>query len=197
MAYISVTNQFVNGTVANATDVNQNFTDIVNGLKDGTKDLNIAALNVGGTLTATTIDLPDASTTAKGVVKTGYSFAYLYTANSNYSKPSTEFVVASAPVNTGNGVITMSGASEVLKITALYSCIVDVGLNMRNTQLIVYKNTSITVAATQSESYSNTYYNAVYASVDMAPNDYLTFGGGSVINTATVANFNATAILVN
>jgi len=51
MAYPSVTYTFTNGTTASATEVNQNFTDLVNGLSDGTKDLSISALTVAGTAT--------------------------------------------------------------------------------------------------------------------------------------------------
>lgn len=41
----SVTNTFVNGTTASATDVNQNFTDIINALTDGLKDITISSLS--------------------------------------------------------------------------------------------------------------------------------------------------------
>lgn len=41
MAFISITNTFTNGTSADATQVNTNFTDIVNGLSDGTKSINM------------------------------------------------------------------------------------------------------------------------------------------------------------
>ena len=48
MANVSVTYTFSNGTTADADEVNQNFTDIVNGTLDGTKDYSIAALTVAG-----------------------------------------------------------------------------------------------------------------------------------------------------
>lgn len=51
MANISVTYTFANSTTADATQVNQNFTDIINGTSDGTKDFSIAALTVAGTAT--------------------------------------------------------------------------------------------------------------------------------------------------
>jgi hypothetical protein len=51
MAYPSVTYTFTNGTTASATEVNQNFTDLINGLSNGTKDLSISALTVAGTAT--------------------------------------------------------------------------------------------------------------------------------------------------
>jgi len=50
MAYVSVTNVFANGTTANAPDVNQNFTDLVNGLKVGTYDLNMSAATFASSL---------------------------------------------------------------------------------------------------------------------------------------------------
>lgn len=51
MAYIAVTNTFVNSTTASATDLNTNFTDIVNGLSDGTKDISVNAITAAGTAT--------------------------------------------------------------------------------------------------------------------------------------------------
>lgn len=51
MAAPSVTYTFSNSTTADATQVNQNFTDLVNGLSDGTKDLSINALTCAGTAT--------------------------------------------------------------------------------------------------------------------------------------------------
>ena len=49
MASISVTYSFSNGTTADASQVNQNFTDIINGTSDGTKDFSISGLTVAGT----------------------------------------------------------------------------------------------------------------------------------------------------
>jgi hypothetical protein len=51
MANPSVTYTFVNGNVADAAQVNQNFTDLINGLTDGTKSLNIDAITAAGTAT--------------------------------------------------------------------------------------------------------------------------------------------------
>lgn len=48
MAAPSVTYTFSNSTTADATQVNQNFTDIINGISDGTKDLSISALTCAG-----------------------------------------------------------------------------------------------------------------------------------------------------
>lgn len=48
MASPSVTYSFSNSTIADATQVNQNFSDIINGITDGTKDLSISALTTAG-----------------------------------------------------------------------------------------------------------------------------------------------------
>lgn len=53
MAYPSVTNTFSSGTTAIASQWNTNFTDIINGLSDGTKDSQIKNLNAAGTLSVT------------------------------------------------------------------------------------------------------------------------------------------------
>lgn len=52
MAAPSVTYTFANGAASDATQVNQNFTDIINGITDGTKDLSINALTLAGAFTA-------------------------------------------------------------------------------------------------------------------------------------------------
>lgn len=51
MAFITVTNTFVNSTTADATQVNQNFTDLINGTSDGTKDMSINAFTAAGLAT--------------------------------------------------------------------------------------------------------------------------------------------------
>lgn len=48
----SYTYTLTNGTTADASQVMQNFSDILNGVSDGTKDLSINALTLAGTLTA-------------------------------------------------------------------------------------------------------------------------------------------------
>lgn len=51
MAAPSVTYTFTNGTAADASQVNTNFTNLINGMSDGTKDLSINALTCAGTAT--------------------------------------------------------------------------------------------------------------------------------------------------
>jgi len=52
MAYPSVTHSFTNGTTASATQVNQNFTDLINGFSDATKDFSMNAGTLAGAFTA-------------------------------------------------------------------------------------------------------------------------------------------------
>lgn len=63
MANITVTYSFSNGTTADASQVNQNFTDIINGTSDGTKDFSISALTAAGNVsfTGSSITLGNAS----------------------------------------------------------------------------------------------------------------------------------------
>lgn len=51
MAAPSLTYTLTNGSTADATQVMQNFNDLLNGITDGTKDLSINALTVAGTAT--------------------------------------------------------------------------------------------------------------------------------------------------
>lgn len=51
MAAPSVTYTFTNDTAADATEVNQNFTDIINGITDGTKDITVNLLQANGAAT--------------------------------------------------------------------------------------------------------------------------------------------------
>jgi hypothetical protein len=58
MAYPAVSKTFVDATLASADDVNQNFTDIINGVSDGTKDLNVANLIASGVSTSVEFNTP-------------------------------------------------------------------------------------------------------------------------------------------
>lgn len=52
MASISVTYTFANSTTSDATEVNTNFQDLIDGTTDSSKDFSISALTLAGTLTA-------------------------------------------------------------------------------------------------------------------------------------------------
>ena len=51
MAYPSLTYTLTNGNTADATQLMQNLNDLLNGISDGTKDVNINALTCAGTAT--------------------------------------------------------------------------------------------------------------------------------------------------
>jgi len=71
MANITVTYTFTNGTTADATEVNTNFTDIINGTSDGSKDFSINALTCAGTATLNgAVNLGNA--TSDDITITGY-----------------------------------------------------------------------------------------------------------------------------
>lgn len=86
MASPTITYSFVNGTTADASQVNQNFTDILNGITDGSKDLSINALTLAGALVAngnvtlgngTSDDLTVGASLASTIpIKTTYSYDF-------------------------------------------------------------------------------------------------------------------------
>lgn len=72
----SVTYTFTNGTTSDATQVNQNFTDLVNAASDGTKSFTISGLTISG-LTASQLVATDA---AKALTSTVSGLSPTFTA---------------------------------------------------------------------------------------------------------------------
>ena len=74
MAYISVTNTFTTATTISAANFNTNFSDITNGLSDGSKDVYVGKLSAAtsiycaGTLAAVGVVSFSTSVNANGVV---------------------------------------------------------------------------------------------------------------------------------
>lgn len=63
MSYPSVPNSFTNGVVADGPEVNANFTALVNGLSDGTKQLNVLDITLGnGSVSACAVGLGGVTT---------------------------------------------------------------------------------------------------------------------------------------
>ncbi len=56
MAYPSVTHTLANDTTANATHLNTNFSDVISGITDGTKDLNINQLTLNSGVSGSIYD---------------------------------------------------------------------------------------------------------------------------------------------
>jgi hypothetical protein len=94
MAYPSVTYTFSNSTTADATQVNQDFTDLINGMSDGTKDHNISALTAAG------------AATFNGAVTLGASTANLIVFNGSIN--------SSIPINT-NTTYDFGAATKGIK----------------------------------------------------------------------------------
>lgn len=85
MASPSVNYTFANSTTADATQVNSNFTDIINAMTDGAKDFHIGSLNVEG---ATTLDgsVTLGDTTADDLTFTGSIASTIpYKTNATYN----------------------------------------------------------------------------------------------------------------
>lgn len=97
MAAPSVTYTFTNATTADATQVNQNFTDIINGITDGTKTLTMGALVVstGG------------ATTLGGAVTLGNSSSNDLTFNGSIA--STIPIKTNATYNIGSATLGLLG----------------------------------------------------------------------------------------
>lgn len=116
MAYPSVTYSFVAGQPAAAAQVNRNFTDIINGLSDGTKDLNVAAiactsltpssaLNVTGAMTCDGLRVDTTSPTNGIVLAVGNSVA----SSGTYTRDTTKLtnIVCDTGRLTDDGVLVI------------------------------------------------------------------------------------------
>lgn len=79
MAAPSVTYTFANSTTADATQVNQNFADVIAGVSDGTKDISVATVTVSGNTVLgdlSTDDLTINSSLASDLlIKTQYTYS--------------------------------------------------------------------------------------------------------------------------
>lgn len=90
MALPSVSYTFTNGTTASASQVNQNFTDLINGITDGSKSLSIDALTTAGAVTFATTATITGNTTVGGT----------FGVTGNFSVNTTSFTVAASSGNT-------------------------------------------------------------------------------------------------
>lgn len=97
MPFPSVTFTFTNSTTADATQVNQDFTDIINGISDGTKNINVSAGTFAGTLIA------------NGSVTLGASSSNLLTINAS--------LASSIPINVTN---TYDIGSDAFGLRSIY-----------------------------------------------------------------------------
>jgi hypothetical protein len=112
MAAISVTYSYTNGTTLDADQINQNFTDIINGTSDGTKDFSVNALNGNVTLgNSSGDDLTVTASLASSIpIKTTRTYnigsADLGLATVYYGGNSTHTIAVSAPSSGLSGDVT-------------------------------------------------------------------------------------------
>ncbi len=85
MAFPTFTYTFTNGSTADATQVNQNFTDILNGISDTTKDISVAALTAAGTATLSGNIIFGANVTKTLTFNGSIASNVLFTANTTYN----------------------------------------------------------------------------------------------------------------
>lgn len=118
MANVSITNTFTNGTTADASQVNQNFTDIINGTSDGTKDFSINALTLAGTFTANgNVNLGNASSDDLSITASLASSLAIKT-NASYNVGSS--ILGLLSMYLGNSTFTtriLSGATSSWSLT--------------------------------------------------------------------------------
>lgn len=135
MASPAVTYSFSNSTVADATQVNQNFTDIINGITDGTKDLSISALTCAGNVSITgsstltiasgkvnkvTITAPATGSTltiadgASLITSGAYSMTLTATAATSVTLPTSgTLATTTLATSSANGLIAGSGTQTI------------------------------------------------------------------------------------
>lgn len=123
----SVTYTFSNGTSADATQVNTNFTDVINGITDGTKDLTILSLTTNGNTVLGSDSSDSLSVNAKaffGSVVGLHSLGWLSNLSISYSGGTLTMTdpSGSSLSTTNPGYVTVpsttSGRSVSLKVTA-------------------------------------------------------------------------------
>jgi hypothetical protein len=170
MAAPSVTYTLTNGTTADATQVMQNFNDLINGVSDGTKDLSINALTCAGTATlngnvnlgnASGDDLTvNASLASNLVPKTtntynlgsadlGYASLYLGTADSDTAR-----IVAAAQAADRTYTVPDAGAAATFVMTEGAQTIS--GVKTFSSTSLVHTSTGATVLAVKSSSATGT-----------------------------------------
>lgn len=112
MAFPSVTYTFTNGTTADATQVNQNFTDLINGLSDGTKALNVAAITAAGTYTANGNVVLGASSSNTLTVNASLASTIAISANNTYAIGSAGLGLSGLYLGSAGGFTTkLTGAA--------------------------------------------------------------------------------------
>lgn len=122
MANISVTYSFTNGTTADASEVNTNFQNIINGLSDGSKDISVAAITAAGIFTANgAVNLGNATSDDLTITARIASDIDPKTAATNTLGDSTQTWLAlylDGSATDGGAIYFDAGTSEYIKMNA-------------------------------------------------------------------------------
>lgn len=114
MPFPSVTYTFANSTTADATQVNQNFTDLVNGISDGTKNINISALTAAGTTLLNgnvTLGASSSNTlTLNAVISSSMAFGTTFTYDIGSSTVGAKSLYLASNDSTAHSVRLIAGA---------------------------------------------------------------------------------------
>ena len=162
----SVTYTFSNGTTADATQVNQNFSDLVNGITDATKDLSIANLTVATALTASGTLAVTSTSTLSGNVTINNSKTLTISKTSSqliFGTTNTTTISATAPSasrvftipDAGSDVeFVMAGGTQTIAGSKTFSSAVTI--NPTTNQLVLGVTNTTTISST-APSASRTY----------------------------------------
>ena len=162
----SVTYTFSNGTTADATQVNQNFSDLVNGITDATKDLSIANLTVATALTASGTLAVTSTSTLSGNVTINNSRTLTISKTSSqliFGTTNTTTISATAPSasrvftipDAGSDVeFVMAGGTQTIAGSKTFSSAVTI--NPTTNQVVLGVTNTTTISST-APSASRTY----------------------------------------
>lgn len=188
MANIAVTYTFSVNQKADANSLYQNFVDIVNGLKDETKDISFVNITCLGTAAATFVSFPAASPTVKSAVYSGYAFASYTAAISTYSGDAGDDIsISGTGTLVGDAIITMG--SSPLKVTAVKKSIVNIHWVFETGEFDLgpyfYLNGTTEIQRARGETYAN--LRKCSTSVFLDVGHYITFRSSSDVpaNAAT------------
>lgn len=181
MAYTAVTNTFTSGVTASAADVNRNFTDLVNGLSDGTKDIYVNNGSfAGGASFAGSVSVVNNATVNGNIIASG---------SMNITGGT---VLQSTLKNTGpstfSGTVNIVGAAyneSTLRVTdnATFSAAVAVASTLRTTGNATF-SAAVAIGSTLNTVGTATFSGNVTVGANLIVASSITLTGG----TATIAN---------
>ena len=198
MANIAVTYTFSASQKADANSLYQNFVDIINGMKDGTKDLSLVNLTCLGTVEAAFVSFPAASPTVKSAVYSGYALATYTAAISTYSGDAgDDIAISGTGTLVGDAIITMG--SSPLKVTAVKKSIVTIHWLFTTDESglgpYLYLNGTTEIQRARGETYAN--LRKCSTSVFLDVGHYITFRSSSnVPANAAISYLSISAIQV-